>query len=271
VDFFKFRAKAGEVIMVETLTGRLDTLIGIFDAAGTWLAGDDDSGDATLSRVAILAPYDGDYIVGVTQWPDFDFTGAGLGQTGRYVLGIQAINGTLLSVGDDSAVELPLGFKFPFQGAKWTSAFVNGNGNLTFGAADADFSESVAELLAGQPRIAGLWDDLDPSDGLVIASPDSGGMTIHFVTVPEFFTEKANNFSIRLDRFGKVTLNYLGVLAQDGLVGLTQGGGAADPGPTDLSRLFATFPKTGTTYELFTPNGSLVSPFDLPFRNVYFR
>jgi len=271
VDFFKFRAKAGEIIMVETLTGRLDTLIGIFDTAGNLLATDDDSGDATLSRVAIFAPSDGDYVVGVTQWPDFGFTGAGLGQTGRYVLGIQAINGTLLSVGDDSAVELPLGFKFPFQGTKWTSAFVNGNGTLTFGAADADFSESVAELLAGQPRIAALWDDLDPSDGLVIASPEPGGITIHFVTVPEFATEKANNFSIRLDRFGKVTLNYLGVLAQDGLVGLTQGGGAPDPGPSDLSRPFTTFPRAGTTYELFTPNGSLVSPFDLPFRNVYFK
>ena len=39
---------------------------------------------------------------------------------------------------------------FPFQGTKWSSVFVNGNGNLTFGAADPDFSESVPELLAGR-------------------------------------------------------------------------------------------------------------------------
>ena len=104
-----------------------------------------------------------------------------------------------------------------------------------------------------------------------MATPEPGALTIHFVTVPEFFTEKANDFSIRLDSHGNVTFNYLGVLAQDGLVGITEGGGAADPGPSDLSRFFALFPKTGTTYELFTPAGTLVSPFDLPFRKVVFK
>ena len=247
LDFFKFKAKAGQLLMVETLTGRLDTLVGLFDSAGTLLAFDDDSGDGTLSRLAIFAPADGDYIVGVTQWPDFGFTGAGSGQTGRYVLGVQALTGTLLPVGDDSAAAVTLGFNFPFQGNTWTSAFVNGNGNLTFGAADADFTESVAEFLSAQPRIAALWDDLDPRDGLVVATPEPGALTIHFVTVPEFFTEKANNFSIRLDSHGNVTLNYLGVLAQDGLVGITKGGGAADPGPSDLSRFLSLFPKTGTS------------------------
>src|SRR6185436_10043665 len=127
LDFFKFRAKAGQILVVETLTGRLDTLVGLFDAAGTLLAIDDDSGDGALSRLAIFAPADGDYIVGVTQWPDFGFTGAGSGDTGRYVLSIQALTGTLLPVGDDSAAAVTLGFNFPFQGNTWTSAFVNGN------------------------------------------------------------------------------------------------------------------------------------------------
>jgi hypothetical protein len=271
LDFFKFKAKAGQIIMVETLTGQLDTLIGLFDSAGNLLALDDDSGDGVLSRLAIFAPADDDYIVGVTQFPDFGFTGAGSGQTGRYVLGIQALTGTLLPVGDDTSAPVTFGFNFPFQGNTWTTAFVNGNGNLTFGAADADFSESVAEFLNGAPRIAGLWDDLDPSDGLVVVSSEPGAVTIHFVTVPEFFTEKANNFSIRLDSHGNTTFNYLGVLAQDGLVGITQGGGAADPGPSDLSRFFSLFPKTGTTYELFTVGGALVSPYDLPFRKVIFK
>ena len=116
LDFFKFRAKAGQILMVETLTGRLDTLVGLFDSAGNLLAIDDDSGDGVLSRLAIIAPADGDYIVGVTQWPDFGFTGAGSGQTGRYVLGVQALTGTLLPVGDDSAAPVTFGFNFPFQG-----------------------------------------------------------------------------------------------------------------------------------------------------------
>ena len=271
LDFFKFKAKAGQILMVETLTGRLDTLIGLFDSAGNLLAIDDDSGDGTLSRLAIIAPADGDYIVGVTQWPDFGFTGAGRGRRADTCSACRRSPARSLPVGDDSAVPVALGFNFPFQGTTWTSAFVNGNGNLTFGSANADFSESVAELLSAQPRIAALWDDLDPSDGLVVATPEPGALTIHFVTVPEFFTEKANNFSVRLDSHGHVTFNYLGVLAQDGLVGITQGGGAADPGPSDLSRFLSLFPKTGTTYELFTPTGTLVSPFDLPFRKVRFQ
>jgi hypothetical protein len=183
---------------------------------------------------------------------------------------VQALTGTLLPVGDDSSVSVPLGFTFPFQGATWTSVFVNGNGNLTFGGANGDFSESVAELLSGQPRIAALWDDLNPDDGLVVLTPEPGAVTIHYVTVPEFLSEKANNFSIRLERSGKITLEYLGVLAQDGLVGISQGAGVLDPGPVDLSDAFS-FPRAGTTYELFTPTGVLVSPFDIPFRRITFR
>jgi len=55
------------------------------------------------------------------------------------------------------------------------------------------------------------------------------------------------------------------VLAADGLVGISRGGGTADPGPTDLSRL-PSASKSGTTYELFTP----LAPFDMPFRKVRF-
>ena len=40
VDFFKFRAKAGQILAIETLTGPLDTMIGIFDSAGNLLAGE---------------------------------------------------------------------------------------------------------------------------------------------------------------------------------------------------------------------------------------
>ena len=54
---------------------------------------------------------------------------------------------------------------------------------------------------------------------------------------------------------------------QDGLVGVTEGGGVSDPGPTDLSDDNA-FPAAGTTYQLFDGGPS---PFDLPFRRIRFR
>jgi hypothetical protein len=264
VDFFRFRAKAGQFVVAEVLTGSLDTVLGVFDAAGTRLAVNDDGGAGLLSRLAFVAPSDGDFIVGVSTYPDLNFTGAGA-ETGRYVLSLQALDGTLLPLDDDEAVPVSFGFAFPFQGTSYTSVFVNGNGNLTFGGADPDFSESAAELLAGPPRIAALWDDLFPFNGLVVATPEAGALTIHFVSVPELFSDRANNFSVRLEKTGRVTMSYAGVLAQDGLVGITGGGGAPDPGETDLSRQIAVS-KAGTTYELFTP----VDPFDLPFRNVRF-
>ena len=52
------------------------------------------------------------------------------------MLDVFQIDGTLLSLGDDSTQEVPLGFTFPYQGQNWTSVWVNSNGNLTFGTAN---------------------------------------------------------------------------------------------------------------------------------------
>ncbi len=46
-------------------------------------------------------------------------------------------------------------------------------------------------------------------------------------------------------------MNYGALSANDGLVGITQGGGATDPGETDLSAVLS-FSATDTTYERFT-------------------
>ena len=99
----------------------MDTLLGLFDSAGNLLAIDDDSAPARC-RGWRLAPADGDYVIGVTKFPDFGFTGAGPGQTGRYVLSVQALAGTLLPVGDDRSRQVAFGFSFPFQGTTWTAS-----------------------------------------------------------------------------------------------------------------------------------------------------
>jgi hypothetical protein len=212
---------------------------------------------------------DGTYAVGVTTFPDAEFTGAG-GDFGRYVLTINSYTGTPIAPGDDGAVVVPLGFTFPFQGTDWSSVFVNGNGNLTFGAADADFTESVPELLAGPPRIAPLWDDLFPPAGLVIAEPRHNSMVIHFVSVPEFLTTGTNYFSVELDSKGDVAIDYLATNRSDGLVGLTQGGGAADPGPIDLSD-GRSLSAVGTTSETFVGSFGTWFGVDLSFDSLRFK
>lgn len=268
VDFFSFRVKAGDILAVEVVRGNIDSMIGIFDAdTGDLLALDDDGGCCgigQLSRLLVQAPVDLHLAVGVTTWPDFDFTGDG-SPGGRYVLNITKYRGTILAAGDDTATLVPLGFNFRYQGTNYDSVFVNSNGSLTFGAGDTDFSESVPELLAGAPRIAPLWDDLDAGDGLVIAEPGPFSMSIHYVSVPEFFNFSPNYFSVHLLPFGLFALDYAATVRNDAITGITQGGGTADPGETDLSRAFPILRGRGTQYERFSGG-----EFDLSYRQLLY-
>lgn len=269
VDFFELRVKAGDILAVEVVRGGIDSILGIFDAeTGDLLIADDDGGDGLLSRILVQVPEDLKLAVAVTTFPDVDFTGDGEG-SGRYVLNISKYRGTVLAAGDDTATPVSLGFNFPYQGASYNSVFVNSNGNLTFGAGDTDFTESVAELLAGPPRIAPRWDDLDAGDGVVVASPDDDDkITFHFISVPEFFSTSPNYFSIELDEDGEIEIDYTATSRTDGLSGITQGGGAADPGETDLSE-DDDHSAEGTTYELFP--GTDVFSFDLFFTDLEFE
>jgi hypothetical protein len=86
VDFYRFQARAGQVIVAEILTSQLDTVLGFYNRdTGELLAVDDDSGPGPLSKITLEIPADGEYAVAVSTFPDFEFEGAGSG-TGRYVL-----------------------------------------------------------------------------------------------------------------------------------------------------------------------------------------
>ena len=53
-----------------------------------------------------------------------------------------------------------------------------------------------------------------------------------------------------LDAAGNVQVSYGEINATDGLAGVSEGGGAADPGPTDLTAA-PNLSAVGTTYEQF--------------------
>jgi hypothetical protein len=266
IDWYRFEASAGDILVAEIIAGQLDSLIALFDSGGALIAVDDDGGAGLLSRIATPLPADDTYFLAVTTFPDFGLTGAG-GSGGRYVLDLATSDELPLSLGDDTFVEVPLPFSFPYQGSNWSSVFVNSNGNLTFGSGDTDFSESVSELLNDQPRIAPLWDDLSPNNGgTVSVGFGAGTVTVNFVNVPEFVATGANTFSVTLHADGTVGIVYGAVSALDGIVGVTQGGGAANPGETDLSA-GGPFSAVGTTYEQFTGAGD---PFDLDGASLTF-
>ena len=273
IDGFRFRAEAGETLVAEILSGQLDSLIALFKIEGNgkntsyvFVAADDDGGAGLLSRLQLPIAEDGDFLLAVTTFPDFGLTGAGA-SGGRYVLDISTTEGIVLGLGDDDSEEVALGFTFPFQGQNWTSVFVNSNGNLTFGSGNTDFSESVSEFLSDQPRIAPLWDDLSPNNGgMVTIEYGSGSATVSFIGVPEFPATGSNTFSVTMFADGSVDVQYDGMSALDGLVGVTEGGGAADPGETDFSAGGA-FSANGTTYEQFMGGGD---DFDLDLSTLVF-
>jgi hypothetical protein len=267
VDFYYFQASAGDALVAEIVSGALDTVMVLMDARGNIIAQDDDSGTGTLSKIETFLPRSGKYYIGISTNPDTDFTGDGQG-TGRYVLNIDTPDSISVDAGDDTTHQIGIPFRFPYQGQTWSSVFVNANGNLTFGAGSTDFSGSVGELLSGPPRIAALWDDLSPNQGgEIFVKANATSWTVSYVEVPQFQADDLNSFSITLSADGRVTIAYGDVAALDGLTGITQGGGAAGAGETDLS-VSTSLSAVGTTYEVFT---GAADPFDLDSKTLLFK
>jgi hypothetical protein len=276
VDYYRFRVRAGDTLAAEVVRGTFDTVLGLFDAhTGELLAVDDDGGaPGGLSR--LLVPIDSDRVVAVavSAFPDFDFAAAGT-SSGRYVLTLNAYRGNPLSLGDDDTVEVPLGFQFPFQGQRWSSLFVNSNGHVTFGSPDTYFEESVEKFLAGPPRIAGLWRDLTPLHGaLILVDEEPDSLTVNYVSMPEYqwssfgsFSTFPNYVSMTLHSSGRIHMRWGATNRGETLVGITPGGGAADPGESDLSSLRSA-PASGTIYEIFTFADGALS--DVSFHELWF-
>jgi len=256
IDWYRFNTTGASTLTIEIQSGRLDSLIALFAATGDLVSFDDDGGSGLLSKIVEQELPAGTYYLAVTTFGDFELTGEGF-SGGRYVLDIRESDAIPLALGDDDSVEVPLGFDFPFNGSVYGSVFVNSNGNLTFGSGDTDFSESVAELLNDQPRIAPLWDDLSPNQGGSISVElGPGSATVIFDSVPQFAAGDSNTFMVTLREDGSFTIEYGGIAAGDGLAGASEGGGATDPGESDLSA-GGPFPAAGTTYEQFTGDNDL--------------
>ncbi len=273
IDFYSFRVRAGDVIAIEVVRGAIDSIIGVFDAdTKQLLVADDDGGNGLLSRLLLQTTVDRRLAVAVTTFPDVTFIGAGESK-GRYALYVNTYRGTLIDIGDDDTVPVTLTRPFKFQGQTHNSLFVNSNGSLSFGAGDTNFRATVPNFLAGPARISPLWADLDPTGffgnpGAVLVDTSSKPAAVHFLSVGEFFSSSPNYFTTELGDLGKITLKWGPTARGAALVGATQGSGAADPGPRDLSE--KGLKETGTSYENFLFNISTkgVSNFDLFFDQI---
>ncbi len=152
-------------------------------------------------------------------------------EAGGKITGIDVVTDTTThyQLMDQGSVSVPFqNFSFPFYGVNYTSMYVNANGNITFGAALADGTETPVEFAENSPQIAALWDDLNPevngADIIVTQSEDV--VTVTYSGIPEYPSRGASTFKIHLYRSGTIEIEYVAVSSvDDAIVGLSPGTG----------------------------------------------
>ena len=132
----------------------------------------------------------------------------------------------MVSLGNDDARAVDLPFAFPFYGRRYGQVFVHADGTLTFGASDTAAGErSMGRLLAGPPRVAAFFADLDPGrGGSVTARLDAGRAVFRWEAVPGGGQVNRNTFQVALGAAGEVDLVYGEMQTREALVGVSPGG-----------------------------------------------
>ena len=140
-----------------------------------------------------------------------------------------ASQGTAIRLGDDDSHQLSLPFAFPFFGKTYQSIFINSDGNLTFSEGDnASTDRSLGRMVAGPPRIAGLFADLDPSKtpaGVTVTS-SATRFIVSWSRVPQYSSFGIGTlatFQIRLYPDGRIQVAYDGISVSGAVVGIAPG------------------------------------------------
>jgi uncharacterized protein (TIGR03437 family) len=145
----------------------------------------------------------------------------------------------VVALGDDDARQFTLPFAFPFYGATYRQVFLNSDGNLTFTATESSStSRSLGRMTGGPPRIAPLFDDLDPTQpgGSVRFYADASHVVFSWVNVPEWVQSgigTAQTIQVRLYVDGSIQFSYSGVSPTSAVVGIAPG--SAAPGTNVVS------------------------------------
>lgn len=212
-------------------TPQMISIVGVDDVSV-----DGDQGYTVASAPAVST----DVLYNTLDPADINMTNVDDGElAGVACAGTVALDDDPSPTSDDNYELVGLGFDFPFMGYNWDSVFVSSNGYLTFGVGEDDFSDSVAKMISFWPRIAGLYDDLNPANGgTVTCSGNATSMTISYNAVPEYSNTGANTFAITMNADGSIVVVYGAISAADGIAGISAGiavQGLTDPGPVDLS------------------------------------
>ncbi|HEX5052976.1 MAG TPA: LamG-like jellyroll fold domain-containing protein [Planctomycetota bacterium] len=158
--------------------------------------------------------------------------------------------GAAMTIGDDQTQAITLPFAFPCAQGLLNQIYLCSNGWISFEpTTSVSGTESVTTLLNGPNLLAFMYDDLDPSvGGTVHAQPvGTNEFDITFTNVPEYGIGGANTVQVALFDSGTIEVRYGTCSIMDGMVGMSSGHGATNPGPTDYSNLAVIGPVTITT------------------------
>jgi hypothetical protein len=134
--------------------------------------------------------------------------------------------GTRLSLTDDDASNTTAAFSISFFGTPHASAWVNSDGNITFGESDTASTErDVSRFLTGPPRIAVAFADLDPSaGGAVFVNARSDTFTVTWCAVPGFEDPVKTTAQAIIARDGRIDIKVAGTTTRkDAIVGMSPG------------------------------------------------
>lgn len=163
----------------------------------------------------------------------FDLDGASLrlspASGGAYALARLALPlpaaGSSLALGADEAraVELPFAFSFYSKNYMWT--FVHSDGHLSFGAPDAAPGErGLGRFLAGPPRIAPFFADLDPARSGSVSTrllPDRAEFV--WSEVAGAAQANRNSFAVTLHPDGAIEMAWGRMQTREAVVGICPG------------------------------------------------
>jgi hypothetical protein len=149
---------------------------------------------------------------------------------------VPVTTGSDVSNCDDCYTSLEIGFPFNFFGTEYQTVYPSSNGYLTFVMGDATYTESVEYFLAGYPRIAALFSDLDTRSATiqdeVYYSMTSSKLVVTYNNIQLYSqsgTENTFQFVLFSDGVIQVSYNGMDDLDESSIAGITPGsiGGGA--------------------------------------------
>src|SRR5688572_208173 len=193
-------------------------------------AGARPAADRDDNNIAILEDNNGDMIIRANP---FDLRNTGLrfepAGSGYSVAAtgaeFRASLGQALTLSDDDSVAQTIAAPFEFYGRRFTSLFVNSDGNLTFeGPDNASTERGLQRLASGAPRIAPFFADLDPSaGGRVFFDSAADATTVTWCAVPGFDMPETMTVQAVLFSNGAIEFRFASAELTEGIVAVSPG------------------------------------------------